>query len=158
MESIFKAAGLKYPPRETDYLRWKDLRLIVSNLLQSVEVDEEWYKQTYPGVAQAVASGAFKSAKEHFVEHGYFEGRLPKKITVDEAFYRAAYPGVAKAIEEGLVHSAQEHFEQHGMNEGRLPFPIDRQSSRTSAAPADEVRGPSPTNYRRLVSSIGPAR
>ena len=156
IESIFKVAGLKYSPGEMVHLPWKDLCQIISNLLIAVEVDEEWYKQTYPDVAQAIASGTEKSAKQHFITSGYFEGRLPKKITVDEAFYCATYPDVATGIEEGFFDSAQEHFDQAGVKEGRLPFAVDRQPSRTSTAAAEGFRRPGATIYRRAESTFMP--
>jgi methylase of polypeptide subunit release factors len=61
-------------------------------LLASVPVDETWYQTAYPDVAQAIRSGAVKSAKAHFVANGYFEGRLPAQIPADKAFYASQYP------------------------------------------------------------------
>jgi methylase of polypeptide subunit release factors len=65
---------------------------LVRVLLASVPVDETWYQTAYPDVAQAIQSGAVKSAKAHFVSHGYFEGRLPAKVPTDKAFYASQYP------------------------------------------------------------------
>ena len=39
---------------------------LVRVLLASVPVDETWYQTAYPDVAQAIQSGAVKSAKAHF--------------------------------------------------------------------------------------------
>jgi hypothetical protein len=63
-----------------------------------------------------------KSAKDHFVSNGYFEGRLPAKVVVDEDFYITHYPDVAEGIHDGEIQSAQEHFDAHGFVEGRMPF------------------------------------
>jgi hypothetical protein len=98
------------------------LLLLIRRLLSHVSVDEAWYKTIYQDVEQAIQSGAVKSAKDHFVSNGYFEGRLPSKIVVDEAFYVSRYPDVAEGIDDGEINSAQEHFETHGFSEGRLPF------------------------------------
>lgn len=46
-------------------------------LLCAVTVDEQWYCETYPDVAAAIAEGSVDSAREHFIEFGYFEGRRP---------------------------------------------------------------------------------
>ena len=37
--------------------------------------DEAWYLRSYPDVGQAIARGAFKSAREHYLRHGHVEGR-----------------------------------------------------------------------------------
>ena len=65
---------------------------LVRVLLASVPVDEAWYQTTYPDIAQAIRSGAVKSAKAHFVSHGYFEGRLPAEVPADKAFFASQYP------------------------------------------------------------------
>lgn len=101
-------------------LRYDKLRALVRVLLDLVEIDEAWYKATYADVAQGIATGIFPSAKEHFIQHGYFEGRLPHDVEVDEAWYYEAYPDVAAAFEAGGP-SAKEHYLEHGYREGRSP-------------------------------------
>ena len=96
------------------------LRSIIINM----DIDEAWYLRRYPDVAEAVRAGTFKSAKEHFVNNGYFEGRQPFPMTVDEEWYIAENPAVAEAIREGQMQSAQQHFDQHGYREGRLPYAL----------------------------------
>ena len=76
---------------------------------------------TIPGCGHAIKAGTFKSAKHHFVENGYFEGRLPAEFHVDEAWYLTAYPDVADGIGTGEILSATEHFLTNGYAEGRLP-------------------------------------
>jgi len=44
--------------------------------LRWVRVDSDWYLRTYPAAAEGIADGTWQSAQEHFVEQGYFEGRL----------------------------------------------------------------------------------
>jgi len=97
------------------------LRQAVRMLLRGVCVDEEWYCRQYPDVREAVASGVFRSAKHHFVESGYFEGRRPARVVVDETWYSQAYPDVGESVEFGEMGSCQEHFDRYGENEGRLP-------------------------------------
>ena len=122
-QALLKEAGLQYPLGESLSLNRLQFQAIVQKLL-TVEVDEKWYKHAYPDVAKALASGALKSAKEHFVANGYFECRLPKKIVVDEGFYTGRYPEVAGAIREGEFRCAQEHFDKCGFREGAIPFAI----------------------------------
>jgi hypothetical protein len=94
---------------------------IVRLLLRSVPVDETWYLAEYPDVAEAIAAGEIKSAKLHFIDSGYFEGRLPSPLEVDEAWYLAEYPDVAEGIARGELQSAKQHFIDHGYEEGRMP-------------------------------------
>lgn len=90
-------------------------------LLPAVSVDELWYRRTYPDVAEAIDAGLFKSARDHFVQNGWFEGRRPYEIEVDEDWYLATYDDVAEGVETGEIASATEHFRRHGYREGRLP-------------------------------------
>ncbi|HEV2303092.1 MAG TPA: hypothetical protein VGR91_16110 [Stellaceae bacterium] len=99
-------------------MSYEKLCALIRVFLDFVEVDEEWYKATYPDAARVIASGIFPSAKEHFIEHGYFEARLPHDVEVDEAWYYHAYPDVAATFERGGP-SAKEHFIEHGYREGR---------------------------------------
>jgi hypothetical protein len=92
---------------------------IVRLLLRSVTFDEAWYLAEYPDIAEAIAAGDVKSARHHFIDSGYFEGRLPAPLEVDEAWYLAEYPDVAEGIERGEIESARQHFLEHGFEEGR---------------------------------------
>jgi hypothetical protein len=96
---------------------------VVRSLLLCIEVDEAWYINQYPDVADAIRDGAIMSAKEHFLHNGYFEGRMPFPIAVDEAWYLEQNPGVAEHIASGELLSAQQHFEDNGYREGRRPRP-----------------------------------
>jgi hypothetical protein len=93
----------------------------VKLLLRGIEVDEEWYVAAYPDIAEAIASGAVRSARNHFIENGYFEGRLPFDLSVDDEWYLKAYPDVAEGISRGDFRSAKDHFQNYGYREGRSP-------------------------------------
>ena len=97
------------------------LQLAVRMLLRAVYVDEDWYGRQYPDVKEAIAKGVFRSAKHHFIESGYFEGRKPAPVLVDEEWYARAYPDVSESVEFGELNSCQEHFDRYGEREGRLP-------------------------------------
>jgi len=99
----------------------EDLESLFKIVLRGVPVDEEWYRTTYPDVDAAIKQRAYKSAKHHFVENGYFEGRRPGKVVVDQDWYKQAYPDIAEGVQFGEINSCQEHFDQHGEAEGRLP-------------------------------------
>jgi hypothetical protein len=97
--------------------------VMIRTLLQGIEVDEAWYLSQYPDVADAIRKKVVNSAKEHFLNDGYFEGRIPFLIKVDEAWYLEQNPGVADYIARGEIRSAQQHFNDNGYREGRKPFP-----------------------------------
>ena len=94
---------------------------VVKLLLRGVEFDEKWYLSQYPDVAAAVAAGAFRSGRHHFIDVGYFEDRHPQDFEVDEKWYLETYPDVAEGIRNGKLLSARQHFNQHGYDEGRSP-------------------------------------
>ncbi len=97
---------------------------ILKKLIAGIEVDQDWYSSTYEDIGQAVRAGAVKSARHHFVEDGYFEGRLPFPIKVDDLWYKQTYPDVADSVRRGALRTAQQHFEEDGYREGRLPFDV----------------------------------
>ncbi len=97
---------------------------VLRKLLRAVPVDETWYLETYPDVADAIHAGTYRNAQSHFVEHGYFEGRLPSKLQINEAWYLDTYPDVKTGIAEGTITSAADHFRTHGYEEGRLPVQL----------------------------------
>jgi hypothetical protein len=101
----------------------KLLRLILQNLVSLMPFSEAFYRAAYPDLDAAAASGQIPDLHRHYVETGYFEGRLGAVPVVDEAFYLASYPDVASAIERGEVASGQVHYERSGASEGRIPSP-----------------------------------
>jgi hypothetical protein len=64
-------------------MTYEDLQKIIRILISAVEVDEAFYLSRNPDVADGIRKGGIRSAREHFVDHGYFEGRLPYQIEVD---------------------------------------------------------------------------
>lgn len=103
------------------HLNGEQFKTAIKSVLRGVKIDEVWYRQTYRDVDQAIKAGVYKSAKHHFVEDGYFEGRRPGMAIVDEDWYLSKYPDVAEGIETGEISSCQDHFENDGEQEGRLP-------------------------------------
>ncbi|HET6607959.1 MAG TPA: hypothetical protein VFG62_14865 [Rhodopila sp.] len=95
---------------------------LLRTLIRGIEVDEAWYVKQYEDIGEAIRKGNIKSARQHFVDDGYFEGRLPFPMDIDEKWYLAENPDVADSLRKGIVKSAQEHFDKDGYREGRLPF------------------------------------
>jgi hypothetical protein len=96
------------------------LRLMISG----IEVDETWYLKEYEDIARAVSSGQVVSAKRHFIDDGYFEGRMPFAMSVNERWYLEQNPDVAESVRKGVVGSGQQHFQDDGYREGRLPHEL----------------------------------
>jgi hypothetical protein len=103
-------------------MSYEDFVKLLKLMISGIEVDEEWYARAYDDIGQAIRAGSIRSARQHFINDGYFEGRLPAPIRVDEAWYLRRYPDVAEGIRKGILTSAQEHFDMDGYKEGRLPF------------------------------------
>lgn len=101
---------------------YEDFIRLLKRMIVGTEVDEEWYLRTYEDIANAIREGAIETAQQHFVEDGYFEGRLPFPIRVDERWYTNQYPDVGDSVRRGVLPSAQAHFDEDGYREGRLPF------------------------------------
>jgi hypothetical protein len=102
--------------------RYENLIQMLRQMIIGVEVDEAWYLERYPDIAEAIREGVVKSPRVHFVNDGYFEGRLPFPIQIDERYYLAQNTGVADYVRKGMLQSGQQHFDENGYMEGRLPF------------------------------------
>jgi hypothetical protein len=98
------------------------LRDLLRALLRDVEVDEKWYMDANSDVRAAFRQGKVSSARDHYIESGYFEDRFPRPIRVDAEWYLKTYPDIGDAIRARRFASAQEHFEKYGFKEGRKPF------------------------------------
>lgn len=112
-----------HPMRDGLHVRlsWGELMGIVALLLQSVPVDEAWYRKTYAAADKAIAAGIFASAASHFVKHGYQEGSWPFAMSVDESWYLGRYRDVSQAVAAGRMPSGRDHFWRAGYAEGRFP-------------------------------------
>jgi hypothetical protein len=91
-------------------------------LITQVYVDEVWYKNKYQDVSDALEQGTLRSARQHYIEFGFYEHRMPYEIVPDEQWYLDNYPDVRAAVRREDYSSAQEHFDLVGYAEGRLPF------------------------------------
>ncbi len=101
----------------------KILRALIRAAVHQSAFDAEFYLATYPDVAEAHRAGTVTDLHEHYVETGFFEGRVGAPGEVDELFYVTEYPDVAQAVQAGEVRTASEHYVRSGAAEGRLPNP-----------------------------------
>jgi hypothetical protein len=106
------------------------LRALLRVLIARLPFDAAFYAATYPDLAQAKESGAIEDLREHFLEHGYLEGRLGAAPEIDEDFYREMYPDVAAGIARGDIRSASEHYIGAGAGEGRFANAAQMQACR----------------------------
>ncbi|NET28347.1 SGNH/GDSL hydrolase family protein [Okeania sp. SIO1I7] len=81
--------------------------------------DEQFYLETYPEVAEAVANGIVSDGFFHFIRFGQFESRDPNAI-FNTNFYLDTNPGVAAAVEQNVL-TPTEHFINFGQFEQRDP-------------------------------------
>lgn len=97
---------------------------LLRRMIEGIEVDEKWYLERYPDIAEGIEQGIVVSAQQHFVNDGYFEGRQPFPIQVNERWYLTQYTGVSDYVRQGKLESGQQHFDENGYLEGRLPFAL----------------------------------
>jgi hypothetical protein len=105
-------------------MTYEDAQKLIRHLLSAIEVDEAFYLARNADVAEGIRRGTIRSAQEHFVDHGYFEGRMPYPIEVDEQWYLTTHADVAETLRTGAYTSGQEHFDGPGYPEGREPYPL----------------------------------
>lgn len=100
-------------------------RPLLSALLQAAAeggaFNEHGYLLANPDVSAALRHGRIESARQHYRDFGYLEGRFGATPEVDELWYLTNYPDVAAAIRRGQLASAVEHFRTQGAAEGRAP-------------------------------------
>ena len=101
----------------------KLLRTLLQSLLSSTAFSEQFYLETYPDIAEAYAAGKIPDLRKHFVELGFFEGRMGFPPSVDEDYYTSLYKDVGAAVQRGELPSATEHYMRAGAAEGRIPNP-----------------------------------
>src|SRR5260370_31570603 len=96
------------------------LHALVKTLIATLPFDEEFYAAIYPDLAAARDCGSIADLRTHFVDHGYWEGRLGAPPQIDDAFYRESYPDVAAPIDRGEFTSPLDHFIKAGAPAGRF--------------------------------------
>jgi hypothetical protein len=103
---------------------YDDFIQIIRLMISGLQVDEAWYLGEYEDIARAIRDGKIASARQHFIEDGYFEGRRPFPMEVDEHWYLEHNPDVADSVRKGVVASGEQHFVEDGYREGRRPYEV----------------------------------
>lgn len=124
--SILRALGID-PERANKYqdevvsIKIETIHLLLKYIAMSADFDEAVYLRENPDVAAAYEDGRINSLHQHFVQAGFFEGRVASVSPVDEAWYAEHYADVGQAISAGGPSSAAAHFVLRGEFEWRAP-------------------------------------
>jgi hypothetical protein len=100
----------------------KLLRFLIRCLLDRAEFDEHQYRRSNPDVAEAIRHRDFASGRDHFLNVGYFEGRMGG-TPIQESWYLARNPDVAAAKQSGDLESGELQYRLAGAMEWREPNP-----------------------------------
>lgn len=94
---------------------------LLRNFLSFMDFDEEKYMSRNLDVKSAIKNGECKSAFEHYVKFGYFEGRNPCLKNFKFKSYLEQNTDVADGVKDdgNAEKIAREHFENYGFYEGR---------------------------------------
>ncbi len=112
---------LNAPGTESIKIDREALRVLLRFVARAADFDEKTYLKKNPDVAAAHEEGKITDLHQHFVDFGYFEGRIASEVPFDADWYLRAYPDVENAIREGAVPSALAHFKHRGEIEMRAP-------------------------------------
>jgi len=99
----------------------KMLRFLLKIAVEAGDFNEKGYLAANPDVAVALRQRTISSARDHYINTGYWECRRGATPEVDEQWYRKVNPDVASAIRNKTVASASEHYLSTGVEEFRAP-------------------------------------
>jgi hypothetical protein len=95
------------------------LRELLTEIARQQPFDPEFYADCYPDVEAARMAGMVSDLREHFVNSGFLEGRLPCEPPFDPVWYANYYPDLATAIPASDAKALRNHFITTGLVEGR---------------------------------------
>lgn len=82
--------------------------------------DPDWYRASYPAVAEAIQAGRWRSALQHYLGNATPSAFDPLPV-FSERDYLARCPDIAAAIEAGQWRNGYAHFLANGAAELRTP-------------------------------------
>jgi hypothetical protein len=83
--------------------------------------DEAFYLKANPDVAREVSAGRLQSGLDHYVQHGFKEGRLC--FNIDYRWYSVEYPLAAFEVGNGDYADLTHHYMEVGALRGYKPLP-----------------------------------
>ncbi len=96
------------------------LRQLLSEFARQQPFDPEFYAESYPDLEAARLAGVVSDLHVHFVETGFFEGRLPSEPPFDAVWYATFYPDLTACIDPTDSAALRNHFLTAGLAEGRV--------------------------------------
>lgn len=113
---LLKYTGVKNWDKQRTIIADKDVLFDwIRTIIQREPFDEEWYLETYPDIWDAVKAGKIRSGRQHYIETGYFEGRLPGLFGFKVENYLELNPDLRHLSKE----KALQHFLYSGYHENR---------------------------------------
>jgi hypothetical protein len=104
---------------ETVTVRASGLRDLLVELARQQPFDPEFYADCYPDIEAARLAGIVSDLREHFVNSGFLEGRLPSEPPFDPVWYASYYPDLATVIPASDAKALRNHYMTTGIIEGR---------------------------------------
>lgn len=124
-------------------------------LFSELDMDEEWYRQEYPGAVLEVEQARFRNVLDHYLACGAARGYSPHEA-FDETYYRERYFFVDTEIRAGRFLSGYQHYLREGIARELRPHPSYSPEVYLSFNPDLEIEhreGRLPSVYRHLIRS-----
>ena len=109
--------------RETVTVKTEFLRHLLIEIARMQRFDAQFYVSTYPDVESAQIAGDITNLHQHYLQAGYFEGRLPHEPVFDAKWYFEHYPDLAGSYAADDEAGLHRHYLDTGLAEGRLGSP-----------------------------------
>jgi hypothetical protein len=86
--------------------------------------DEGFYREAYPDIAEAIATGQMLDCRHHYEFYGFFEGR--EAFYINKSWYCSTYPIAAIELSQGDYVDPHQHWIEAGRARGYRRSPADR--------------------------------
>jgi hypothetical protein len=146
LTEYLKSVSARTPSTDVVEVPKPMFELMLRLLLEQMEFDTEDYLRRNGDVAQAISRGRVGNARQHFINKGFFEGRVGGCPVVDENWYLSVNPDVASEISRGAIASARDHYVDAGAGEWRSP---SKQTAETVNEWRKLLAPPQPSRRRR---------
>ena len=112
----------RYVPQELLRRQMKEApRFVCTPEMMLAELDADFYLSAHTDVTLAAGTRNADAAHHHYLNWGYYEGRLPFRF--DPAWYAARYPMAALEVAQGDYRDFPHHYIAVGRARGYRPLP-----------------------------------
>ena len=108
----------------------KLLRSLIQAAVARQPFSEEFYQHSYPDIAEAYAAGKIPDLQQHFVETGFFEGRLGVAAGGRRALLCRPLQGRRASGDAGRYRVGRRTLPAAGSGRGTHSEPADQAGSR----------------------------